>query len=60
MEIVFYLVICVVIGMAGMHMADTRGRSKVGGFGMGFLLGLIGLAVIAIMGHANTKESKDE
>ncbi len=63
MEFFIYLAICAGLGFAGMHMAESRGRSKGGGFGIGFILGLLGLAIIALMGPKHgtcSKEGEDE
>ena len=43
-----------IMGIIGASMADNRNRSSVGGFALGFLLGLIGLAIIALMGTKET------
>lgn len=37
-------------GTIGAGMAERRNRSRFGGFALGFLLGLVGLAIIALMG----------
>jgi hypothetical protein len=53
----FWLIaVCLVLGVIGASMADTRKRSTFGGFVLGAGLGIIGLAIIAIMG---TKEGSN-
>jgi hypothetical protein len=54
MEIVFSVVIWLICAIIGAVMAEKRGRSTVGGFMLGLLLGLIGLAIIAIAGEKRT------
>jgi hypothetical protein len=49
---VFIVIIWIICAFIGMSMADKRGRSKGAGFALGLLLGLIGLAVIALLGNA--------
>lgn len=39
------------MGIIGTLMSEKRHRSKIGGFALGFFLGLIGIAVIAIIGE---------
>ena len=46
-------IICAIIGA---NMAKNRHRSHVGGFFLGLLLGLIGLAILALMGDAKEKK----
>ncbi len=50
MEILICVVVALILGIIGSSMAEKRNRSTVGGFALGFLLGLIGLAIIALMG----------
>lgn len=45
------LAIFIIMGIIGAQMSEKRNRSKFGGFALGFLLGLIGLAVIALVGE---------
>jgi succinate-acetate transporter protein len=45
-----YFAVCLILGVIGAAMADTRKRSTFGGFVLGFGLGIIGLAIIALMG----------
>ena len=45
------LCVCAIFGMLGALMAYNRNRSVFGGMVLGFLLGLIGLAIIALMGN---------
>lgn len=49
MEIISFVVL-LIIGIIGASMSEKRNRSTFGGFLLGFLLGLIGLAIIAIVG----------
>ena len=44
------IVIWLIVGIIGAGMAERRGRSRIGGFALGFLLSLVGLAIIAVMG----------
>lgn len=48
---ILMVIIWFVMAFIGMSMADKRGRSKVLGFFLGFILGLIGIIIIAIMGE---------
>jgi hypothetical protein len=50
MEVLFFVTV-LITGIIGTAMADNRNRSKFGGFALGFFLGLIGIAIIALMGH---------
>lgn len=50
--IVWFLTL-LVIGFIGKGMAEKRGRSGGAGFAMGFLLGLVGLAVIGLLGEVS-------
>jgi len=52
MEFIMFFILQMVLAIIGMAMAESRGRSAGGGFLLGFLLGLIGLAIIALMGQA--------
>jgi len=52
MEFIIMLIIQITMGIIGATMAENRNRSTIGGFFLGFLLGLIGLAIIALMGRA--------
>jgi len=47
----WYLIIGLIMGIIGAGMAERRNRSAVGGFAMGFLLSLLGLAIIALLGE---------
>jgi hypothetical protein len=44
------LILAFVFGIIGATMADSRNRSSVGGFALGFLLGVVGIAIIAVLG----------
>lgn len=46
-----YLIVWLITGIIGATMAERRGRSTIGGFALGFLLSLVGLAIIAMMGQ---------
>ena len=59
MEIIIFLIINTVLGAIGTAMAEDRNRSAAGGFFLGLLLGLIGLAIIALMGKL-PKEQEDK
>lgn len=48
---IFVVILWLVFAIIGAVMAENRGRSKFGGFILGLLLGLIGIAIIALMGH---------
>jgi len=50
MEIIIFLIINTVLGALGAQIAKDRNRSAAGGFFLGLFLGLIGLAIIALMG----------
>jgi hypothetical protein len=54
MEIFITIIIWLVCAIIGASMAGNRGRSTVGGFMLGLLLGLIGIAIIAIAGEKRT------
>ena len=45
------LIIWLITGIIGASMAENRNRSPIGGFALGFLLSLVGLAIIALMGE---------
>lgn len=47
----FWIVVWLITGIIGASMAERRGRSTIGGFALGFLLSLVGLAIIALMGQ---------
>lgn len=44
-----------ITGIIGAVMSEKRGRSTVGGFCLGFFLGLIGIAIIALVGEKKTE-----
>ena len=48
------ILLWVIFGIIGASMADKRNRSAAGGFVLGLFLGVIGLAIIAIMGTKET------
>ena len=48
---IWTIIILLVMGIIGAGMAERRGRSSVGGFALGALLSLVGLAIIALMGN---------
>lgn len=52
-----FLIVCfvgwLVCGFAGLEIADKKGRDGVGGFLLGFLLGLIGIAILLLMDDAS-------
>lgn len=50
------LAVFLIMGIIGTLMSEKRDRSKVGGFCLGFFLGLIGIAIIAIAGKKKPKE----
>lgn len=50
MELISFAIL-LIIGIIGASMAGKRNRSTFGGFLLGLLLGLIGLAIIAIAGN---------
>jgi FtsH-binding integral membrane protein len=45
------LAVFIIMGIIGTQMSKKRNMSKLGGFALGFLLGLIGLAIIALVGE---------
>lgn len=45
------LAVFIIMGIIGTQMSEKRNGSKIGGFALGFLLGLIGLAIIALVGE---------
>ena len=49
------LLIFIIMGIIGVSMAESRNRNRFGGFALGFFLGLIGLAIIALLGEKNGK-----
>lgn len=51
MEFAIFLIFGLLWGTIGACMAEKRNRSRFGGFALGLLLGLIGLAIIALMGR---------
>lgn len=54
------LAIFIIMGIIGTLMSEKRHRSRIGGFALGFLLGLIGIALIAVIGEKNTLTNKDD
>lgn len=46
--------IFIVMGIIGASMSEKRNRNRYGGFALGFFLGLIGLAIIALVGEKST------
>ena len=54
------LAIFIIMGIIGALMSEKRHRSRIGGFALGFLLGLIGIALIAVIGEKNTLTNKDD
>lgn len=55
----FILITFLITGIIGASMADNRNRSTLGGFILGGVLGLIGLAIIALMGkHPYSDEER--
>ena len=48
----------IVMGIIGALMSEKRHRNKIGGFALGFFLGLIGIAVIAVVGEKKIEETK--
>lgn len=57
MGVIMLFVLCLITAIIGMAMADSRGRSAMGGFFLGLFLTVIGLAIIALMGKAPSEES---
>jgi hypothetical protein len=49
------VVIWVICGIVGAVMSEKRGRSRFGGFVLGLLLGVIGIAIVVLMGHAKAE-----
>ena len=49
------LTVWIICGIIGVSMSEKRNRNRFGGFALGFFLGLIGLAIIALVG-----EKKDQ
>lgn len=47
------LIVGLVCAFIGVKMSGERGRSKPAGFILGLFLGIIGLAIIALMGKTN-------
>ena len=45
------LLIFIIMGIIGVSMAEKRNRNRFGGFALGFCLGIIGLAIIALVGE---------
>ncbi len=52
------LAIFIIMGIIGAIMSEKRHRNKVGGFILGFFLGLIGIAIIAVVGEKKIEETK--
>jgi uncharacterized membrane protein SirB2 len=52
------LAIFIIMGIIGALMSEKRHRNKIGGFALGFFLGLIGIAVIAVVGEKKIEETK--
>lgn len=50
------LAVFIIMGIIGALMSEKRERSKVGGFALGFFLGLIGIAIIAVIGKKKINE----
>lgn len=57
--IFLWLIVWVICGLIGMSMADKRNRGKGAGFAIGFLLGLVGLAVIALLGKKDAPRKEE-
>lgn len=53
------LAVFIIMGIIGTLMSEKRHRSKIGGFALGFFLGLIGIAVIAIIGEKKIESTKE-
>lgn len=49
------LLIFIIMGIIGVSMAEKRNRNRFGGFALGFCLGIIGLAIIALVGEKHGK-----
>lgn len=60
MEFIMFFILQMVVAIIGMAMAESRDRSAAGGFLLGFLLGLIGLAIIALMGQAQNNDTDNK
>jgi len=60
MGTIMLFVLCIITSIIGMSMAQSRGRSAAGGFFLGLCLGIIGLAIIALMGKAPEKETQSD
>ena len=52
------LSVFIIMGIIGALMSEKRHRNKVGGFILGFLLGLIGIAIIAVAGEKKIEKTK--
>ena len=52
------LAVFIIMGIIGALMSEKRHRNKIGGFALGFFLGLIGIAVIAVVGEKKIEETK--
>ena len=50
----------IIMGIIGAVMSEKRHRNKIGGFALGFFLGLIGIAIIAIVGDKKSKGGMNE
>ncbi len=58
METLLFLAIWIGFGIAGATMAEKRNRNKFGWFTICFFFGIIGIAILAILGE--NKEVKKE
>jgi hypothetical protein len=54
------LAVFIVMGIIGTIMSEKRGRNRVGGFALGFFLGLIGIAIIAVVGEKRIETKKSD
>lgn len=58
MESLVLLTVWIIMGTIGAVMAEKRNRNKIGWFAICFFFGLIGIAILAILGE--NKEVKKE
>lgn len=54
------LAVFIVMGIIGVNMSEKRNRNRFGGFALGFFLGLIGIAIIALVGEKKEKGEVNE
>lgn len=55
--LIFIMLVYILLGYAGMKMADKRGRNKLLGFVLGFCFGILALIGYGIAGNSDEKQA---